>query len=193
MINILRFIGILFVECSASVISGSNPVALYHRVVNLFHMKPRKSDSLTDMEMGHSLFLIILMAQGEPQITLDEIRQSIDMSDSDFKDALQTCREVGLIGIIDESNDLDAEYVINDKRHQFSILRNNYIHSAEKYPELAVGIYKMLRHVYYVTQCNPAWTFVSLRGDVSFRELILQKTSQNVGTAKGFRSRVIGK
>jgi len=190
MFNLLRLFVILSIECSAAIISGKNPFLLYKRMVSVFNMKQRRSDSLTDLEQAYCVFLIILMAENNPQIKLKCIGDNINMENDIFKNNINKCKDLGLIEILDETDDqLMSEYIINHKKHQFSVLRNNYIHSAEKFPELTAGIYKMLRHVYYVTQCNPAWTFISLKGDKWFKEMIPMICQ--FGCVKGFHTRRI--
>lgn len=188
MINLFRFISILTIECCAAIISGNNPVHLYRRVVDIFYLKPRMAKNFTGLEEAYVVFLIILMADGQPKVPFDHIvrffpsREDIGM----FFRGVDKCRE---LGILDKN---DYGYYFSEKRGHFSKLRNMYIHSAHKYPELTTDIYKMLRHVYYLTRCNPAWTFVSLRGDSEFRGKILENSKYLKESAeRGFRSRKI--
>lgn len=182
MINLFRFIGILFIECSAALLSGRNVLGLYNRIHDLFHINTKKMlglHKMTDIEECYTLMFIVMMADGHPQFSLDMISKEIGLR-MKLGDILQRCAENGLLEYVELTNKgWRSSVMLPRAKEHFSEIRNMYIHRGDKDPVLVEGIYKMLQNVYYMTQCNPAWTFISRRGDSEFRNRIMEGLSES--------------
>ncbi len=180
MTNILRFTGTLFIECLAAIFSGKDVRSLYKRIIDIFYIKPKNHQDLTELENDYVFLFILMMASGKEQFSLGEIQKHIGQDDDTFQSIVSDCADHELIS--SESNQkswADTTYSIDGALEHFSHIRNIYVHDGDTRPDVASGIYKLLEKVHYITRCNPAMTFISLKGDVEFREEILQRRKRS--------------
>lgn len=165
MLNLIRFVGILFIECSAALIAGRNPRKLVQRINALFNISPIEHTDLTDLEKSYAFLFIVHMASGNPKISPQQIAEYIHMRKEELDAILWNSMSNGLLAYEDNTSGILAH---------FSELRSIYIHESEKHEEVVKGIYKMLEHIYFLSNHNPAMTFISLKGDGEFRKSVLE-------------------
>lgn len=192
MTNLLRFVGIMFLECSAALMSGKNVFGVLRRARDIFYIKPKDHDSLTELEREYAVLFILIMANGNPQFSLDIIRQEMGMDEEEFEKIIDDCVYLGLIfGDRNDGMKMFSSYSFDRVYDHFRELRQIYIHDGDHRKDVVSGIYRLLEKVYHITRCNPAWTFISLRPDEEFRTKIQSKVFETTG-AKGFHTHLVG-